>query len=262
MRKYIQFFRMSIINQLKYPVDLISGMLDKILTTFAMLFLWTAVYISGKQVGNFNVNEILVYITLANVIMFLFNNGKDRDMAKKMKSGDIAVDLIRPIQLQVYTVMRSLAESISKFCIFAILIVVFLKIVFPQYLFPDIYHCIAFLISVVLGICIQSEIDFCIGVLSFWFINYWGLSIAKEAVIKIFSGSLFPLELLGNFFLKIVNVLPFKYMVAIPIYIALGMHTEYIIKNILFQIMWVVVIHVIGIFLYRRAVKRIMIMGG
>ncbi len=250
------------INQLKYPVDLLSGILDKIIAAAASFFLWYAAYSDDRIVNGLDINQILIYVILANLITFLFNNGKDREIAKRMKNGDIAIDLTRPVQFQIYTVMRSVAESISKFCLFAAGIIVILKIVYRSYLLNDLLLTIAFLCSILLGICLQAEIDFCIGILSFWFINYWGLSIAKEAVVEIFSGALFPLELLGGAVQQAAGFFPFQYMLAVPVYIALGTDPSGTAQSIMRQILWIAIFHLAGAVLYKKAVKRITIMGG
>lgn len=262
MKKYVQYFRLNIISQLKYPVDLLSGILDKIVMAVASFFLWYAAYPESKIAQEMNISQILIYIILANVLSFLFNNGKDREIAKRMKNGDIAVDLTRPVKFQIYIIMRSIAESVSKLALFAIGIILVLKIVFQNYLLNDFLHIFAFICSILLGICLQAEFDFCIGVLSFWFINYWGLSIVKEAILSIFSGTLFPLELLGGVLQRVAEIFPFRYMVAVPIYIALGMNSSEIAISLIEQILWISIFYLIGAILYKKAIKRITIMGG
>lgn len=94
----------------------------------------------------------------------------------------------------------------------------FVGIKLPQ----SLESCGLFIISVVLGILIGTQLDLIIGILAFWTVNIWGLRLLRESVIQFCSGALVPLSLYPQWFQEISMFLPFQSMVYVPVSIYTG----------------------------------------
>ena len=66
------------------------------------------------------------------------------------------------------------------------------------------------------------NIDSFIGSLAFWMENVSGIAYFKWLLFGFFAGRLFPIELFPHWFLRILEFLPFPYMVYYPVKIIAG----------------------------------------
>ena len=96
-----------------------------------------------------------------------------------------------------------------------------------------------------------------IGLIGFWTLEVWGIVVASGRLIAILNGSLLPLNFFPHSLLRITQFLPFQYMYYVPVSIYLGkMGSAEALRQIFFQAIWVAVLLLFYVFLWRRGIKR------
>ena len=110
---------------------------------------------------------------------------------------------------------------------------------------------------------ISYFIELIIGILTFYTTSSWGLQCFKQAITSFFSGALIPIELMPIWLQNITNVMPFKSMVYFPVSLFLGNLSEMeAIKGLIFQGFWIIILAALSGILYKRAIRKVTIMGG
>ena len=79
-----------------------------------------------------------------------------------------------------------------------------------------------FLVTLALAMTLNFLIFYCISSMAFWIVEIGFLFEGMRIVIILLSGGIFPLEVFGERFVQITNLLPFKYTVSYPINVLNG----------------------------------------
>ncbi|MNG07490.1 hypothetical protein D3C84_907930 [compost metagenome] len=120
-----------------------------------------------------------------------------------------------------------------------------------------------FIVSTLLAILLGSQIDLIIGVLAFYFKYTFGLRMMKGAILALFTGALIPISLFPDWLRFIADVLPFKYMVYVPVSVYMGtLSWADTITAILIQLGWLVGIMAFIRVIWAVALRKVTINGG
>ena len=72
-----------------------------------------------------------------------------------------------------------------------------------------------------------------------------------------------PIPFLPKFLQVISNYLPFQYISDVPFRIYVGnISSNTILNTLLIQFIWFIIISIIGIFLTKKALKKVIVQGG
>jgi ABC-2 type transport system permease protein len=120
-----------------------------------------------------------------------------------------------------------------------------------------------FLVTIVLAVTLNFLLFYSISAISFWIVEVGFLFEGIRIVIVLLSGGIFPLEVFGERFLQVVNLLPFKYTVSFPINVLNGkIDPAGIGVGILVQVLWIVVFLGVSNLLWRVGSRRFVAVGG
>ena len=91
----------------------------------------------------------------------------------------------------------------------------------------------------------------------------FGFIFAKEAILRLLSGQLIPLSFFPAGILAVFKFLPFAGLVYTPTMVYLGKYTGVaILFNLGVQAVWVILLFIMTQIIWKRAIKRLTIMGG
>ena len=140
---------------------------------------------------------------------FYFNN-IDQDLAYQVIEGRLAMDLIKPVNIQLMYVARAAGESVFRLALLTIPTAVVLFLVYPLRLPASVGHAAAFLVSVLLSFLIVAAINFAVGTFALRLQSILGLMRAKFFLLELFSGLLLPMTFFPHVVQKILAVMPFR----------------------------------------------------
>jgi len=101
------------------------------------------------------------------------------------------------------------------------------------------------------------------GLTAFWTLHAYGPRFALKMAMEFVSGRFFPLNILPTVLFKIVNFLPFSFLVFFPLNLYLGrLSTSEIYRGFLTQIIWIAVFAVLLKLLWSRGLRRYEAVGG
>src|SRR5439155_18581627 len=232
---------------------------------FIYLCVWRALYSGRASVGGYGRGQLLSYIIVSQtLITFQFTIRAWAGIEAKVRTGEIVIDLVRPIDFQgmilataVGTALHTLLTNmLPKFALFALLGVVQ----------PPASPLAAWLapISAILGFLVLFGIEFLIGVLAFWLIEVRGLfALVMWGIAGLFSGYFLPLEFFPRWLGAIARALPFPAMVYTPAAIYAGsVAGAAVVPAILGQVAWVMGLIGAGRILFAVAHRRLVVQGG
>lgn len=263
---YLAFIRNAFLEMLAYRMRYITGILTYLLFVGVNYFIWEAVFASvpeGSTIKGYNLAEMVTYISIAWVSRSLYFSNIDEEIDELVKSGQITVVLVRPVNF--HSIMLSLAtgQSLFRLIFFTFPIAVVILWAFPVMPPASFKHGLMFLLSSCFSFLVLAELNFIVGLLSFYIKSIEGIGRAKYFIVQLFSGLLLPLSFFPPWAAAILNALPFVAISYLPLQCYLGKVdlTEFV-WLISKQFIWFIVLYVIGQLVWKRAIAYLTLQGG
>ncbi len=182
---------------------------------------------------------------------------------QRVRTGDIAMFLIKPFNYFLMNLSECFGQSLFHFFARGIPLIILSIVIFNINLpyGPETY--LLFLPSAFLGYSIYFIINFITGLLSFWFIEVFSFQLMKYGMVMLFSGGMLPIDFFPDVMQPLINFLPFKYTLYVPTSILINHFPEdMIFSQILIQLVWVIALYITSMIMWKAAEKKLVIQGG
>jgi ABC-2 type transport system permease protein len=263
LRLYLEFGRVGFVNALAYRLRYFTGIVTYFIYVSVYYFIWKAIYEHSTSIEGFDFSHLLTYIGVGWIIRSFYFNNIDQELAYQVIEGRLAMDLIKPVNIQLMYVARAAGESIFRLVLLTAPTALLLFFVFPLRLPSSARHAGVFVVSVILSFLIVAAINFIVGTFALRLQSILGLLRAKFFLLELFSGLLLPISFFPGVFQKIFAVLPFEYISYVPMLIYLGkLDGGALARAIWVQIFWVVVLLAIGNAMWSWSSRKVTIQGG
>jgi ABC-2 type transport system permease protein len=266
IRKIAGMAGIAVRDRMQYRFDFFMTLVPTLLMSILYYMVWLAFYrYSADQALPWD--QLITYVMIGQAISFARFSPADRapvyGMATRIRSGDVAVDLIRPVGFQ----LQRFAEALGFFVVellwvnipTVLLFIWGLKVSPPR----DVAAAAGFLASLVMAFIVAFGLNSIAMMLSFWTINAQGIQKAKRAVMEILAGTLIPFEFFPAWLKGVALHLPFQSMAYIPLSIYTGKIAGPAIYGALAeQLGWAMVMLAASRLLWGMASRRITVYGG
>ncbi|MDH4198750.1 MAG: ABC-2 family transporter protein [Spirochaetia bacterium] len=258
METFIKWAFKSFQRNLAYRLEYFVSIFNALLYIFIFTSVWKALFPeTGTRFGMSRQLMInyAVFVTLIKTTLV-----KSRDLiGERVRSGEIALDLIKPFPLPLMTLADAIGSVI--FQIFSRSIPLILVSVLIFHITSPAGMDSFFFLSYLLAFLIFNSILFIFGVASFYITENFPLWLLNSAGISLLSGSIIPLEILPVVVRKIALFTPYPYIFYIPTMKLL--RNEYPIDYaILRQVLCLCITYGIGLAMYQAGKRRLQIQGG
>lgn len=259
---YLAFAKKSFLNKSAYRFDHIMGILNTLIRMFIFVEIYRALYGGREAVGDVTFSMVTTNFVLSiglDAVFFI----NDFYLPNKIQDGSITTEMLLPINFHG----RMLADNIGNaafMLIFHFMPVFFVSVFFIGIESPASCFCLlAFLGSSVLGYGVLWSISFIIQMMSFWLINVWSFVTFKNVLINVLSGSMIPLWFMPDGIKQIMYFLPFSSIYFTPVQIYLGkLNNAEIVKGFLVQAAWITLFIFLGMRLWKKGQKKLIVQGG
>lgn len=257
---------MGLQSGLVYRWNFLLRVLFSLLHLAALYALWNAAYAGRDAIGGYSFQQTMSYflcLVIANYLISAFN--EDYQIGEEIRGGTINQFLTKPIDYYAYRLTIFFANRLVTGVVVAIPILICLPLVgefLPRGV--DTWRWIALVPSILLSAIIQFSVAYCFGLLAFWFLEIQGFVILSLAVETLLSGQVFPLDLMPEPLFRLSQWLPFYYQAYFPVAIVTGRVPDAAAAQhgIMIQLLWVLLLMVIGRILWHRGLRRHTAVGG
>jgi ABC-2 type transport system permease protein len=261
LRAYRQMARTALRSLLAYQTSFLFGMLASAFAALSMLYLWRSVLASGSRHG-FDWPQMKAYLLVAFVAGSLVSSYTDYRMANRIRQGDVALDLVRPVDYQ----WGRFAESLG-FVVYeagtAVAVALVAALIFGGLPLPDPHTWGLFVVSALLVFPLRFGIVYVSGLLVFWTQNYVGVQAARIALITLCSGALVPLAFLPGWIRVASAYLPFAGMASTPALLySGGLHGSAATSAVAVQGVWSVGLWWLARAMWSGACRKLTVHGG
>lgn len=259
---YFQIIGMWAQTAVTYRVDLAFRTVQILLKIFLLNVIWTAVYAGREVVDGVPLQDLLAFITLAQLQVWLMLPHIADYIQDQVREGKIALDLARPVPFLGQMFAHGLGGTAS-YLPFVLLSIPFALLMGGFVLPASVTIGVVYLFSLALGYLISVLLGMALGLLRFWTAQANGITMIYTFVNQFFTGALVPLWFFPMWLRQVAAVLPFQAQTFTPLSIYLGRVPAQDIPFLLgVQVLWVVLLAVLVGLMWQAALRRVVIQGG
>lgn len=263
MRAYFYLVKIRMQLSLTYRFEFITSIFVRIVILIANSFLWRVLYTNKTAVVGVNMNQMLTYSIMSVLISCLFHYNVENDLRSRIRRGDIAVDILKPINVFAMYFFNDVGNALNA-VIQSILPLLLVAAMFIQLPLPaSAIHFWLFIVSTAFSFLIMWLMGVIFGMINFWVINLGPLGSIKEMIIHLLSGRIIPVWFFPVWIQRVFSFLPFIYTYQQPLGIYVG---KFSMSEALFgmgiQLMWVLILYGGYRIMKNRALQNVLIQGG
>lgn len=264
MKLYIGFIKNSVKKIIAYRINVCAKTLSKFFYLYVQVSVWIAFYSSNIINSDMkNLQQITTYVIISNLLSCLVEFNSIELLNQKIKTGDIALDIMKPFNFMMYIFCYGLGDIIINVCFQAIPMALF-SVIFWDFAIANYSLIFIFICSALLSVVISFLFSYFIGILAFWFFVTWPINMATKAIYKIMSGAWIPVWLFPVFLKDISLCLPFQSIYYAPAFILSQTvldvsETLHLLQG---QLLWIVIMGCIVMTVWHCGRKKLVIQGG
>lgn len=267
MKKYISFLRLRFNMSLQYRVVAFTGIITNFCWALMKVILFRTIYQSNPGNHAMPLQSMISYLWLLEAFQGMFHNWfSDGDTFESIQNGNVVYELCRPINLYNMWFAKHLGNRLAQTVLrgMPILFIGFLMPKGYRLSMPDSFaKLFTFLLALCLGALVNCALCMLIYMFSFFTISVYGIRQLFNTVSQFLSGVILPLAFFPKGLRALVELLPFASTLNAPLMIYSNqMSRVEIIRMVSLQIFWLGALVVLGQWIGRRALRRLIVQGG
>ncbi|MFJ5263576.1 ABC transporter permease [Streptomyces sp. NPDC088387] len=234
-------------------------------TVFGVVLVYTylALWDERPQLGGYDQAQAVTFVWVGQALLSTLaigGGGFEDELMERIRTGDVAIDLYRPVDLQLWWLAGDLGRAAFQLLGRGVLPFTFGALMFPVALPSDVLTWVAFAVAVLLGMLVSFGIRYLVALSAFWLMD--GTGVTQMAMLLGFfcSGLMLPLNVFPGPLGEVVRLLPWSSLLQAPADVLLGRADLW--ETFAFQGMWAVVLLLTGRLLQSAATRRVVVQGG
>jgi ABC-2 type transport system permease protein len=268
MRAYVELAKKSFQEMLSSRGETLIRLLAMLLSLYLLYTFWKGLYAGAVEVQGMTFSAMLTYAVLSVVtggilnIFGLLQVYIAYWMARKMRSGEIVMDMLRPTDFQ----LSLFSHSTGRFAfnlLFSVPVAGIAFLVFKLEPPTGFRALLLFLASLAISYLLVFLIDFLVSLIAFWTTQTRGVGGFTRLIIALLSGSFIPLWFFPVWARNALSWLPFASIYHAPLSIFIGkLQGGQALRTIAVQVAWVIVLFAVSRLLWSRSRRHLMIHAG
>jgi ABC-2 type transport system permease protein len=256
---------------LQYRAVALAGFTTQLFWGFIRVMVFVAFFDSVSGPVPMTFSEVLVYIWLGQALYAMLPWSVDGDIATEIRTGAVAYDLLRPLNLYGYWFARTLAFRSAGPVLRMLPMLAFTFLILPivgldEWALPlpaSGVSGVLFVVAVVGTLFLSTAFTTILHISLMWTISGEGFNRMMPGLVPVLAGVIVPLPLFPDWLQPYLYWQPFRSMADVPYRIYSGhIPVDAALFEIGLQWLWFVAIVGSGLWLLTRARRKLVIQGG
>lgn len=263
-RAYARLFAAGFRQQSAYLAAAVGGLVANV--TFGFLkasILLATLAAAGGTLAGYDAGQMLAYVWLSQAMLGLVNvYGRDV-LAERIKSGDIAIDFLRPLDLQLAGLSTYLGSRLFTLLPRGLPTVTVGLLTTGLALPAGATPYLLGAVSVLLAMSLSYLAVYALSMSALWLVDIRGLQVSYMIVASFFCGLYIPVGIFPGWLEAVARLTPFPSMLMTPIDVLSGYAAgPDALRLVGMQVGWVVAVGLLGHVLTRAGRRHLEVQGG
>ena len=263
---YLAVARGSFRRYSTYRAATLAGAFTNTVFGFILAYTFLALWQARPGLGGYDTSTAVTYIWVSQALLVtvaVWGGGFQDDVQERFRTGDIAVDLYRPVDFQTWWLAGDLGRAGFHLLARGAVPLIAGALAFHLRLPHDPAVWAEFLLSVLLAVVVSFGLRYLVSLTGFWLHDSEGVRAVMLVVSMFFSGMLLPIALFPGGLGEVAPLLPWASLVQIPTDVFLQRRTGTGLLGALgFQAGWAVALLAAGRVVQLLATRRVVVQGG
>ncbi|WP_149548299.1 ABC transporter permease [Streptomyces marokkonensis] len=234
-------------------------------TVFGLILVYTylALWEARPGLGGYDQAQAVTYVWLGQALLAMLavqGGGFETELMERIRTGEIAVDLYRPVDLQLWWLANDVGRAVFQLLGRGVVPFLFGALFFPAALPGEAAVWGAFLVSLLLAVLVSFAIRYLFALSVFWLLDGQGVAQAVMVTGVFCSGMTLPLNAFPGGLGEVVRALPWAAQLQVPADVLMG--ETAVPAAYLFQAAWAVALLAAGRLVQSAATRRVVVQGG
>jgi ABC-2 type transport system permease protein len=260
---YAFLIRNAFLTALSFRLRTILFFLSSAMGILVQIFLWRALFSMGVGGGGVTLHDTISYLILQSMLDPLFHMRAGQRLASGIFDGSIATDLLKPLSLKLTYAAHESGATLADLLLRALPPALLWAVVFrvPGPASPAALG--AAVMTLILGLLLNYQVEMIIGQTAFWLQDTWYLKWFHSALSMIFAGTFVPLWFYPGALRAVSEALPFRFTAFVPLSIYLGRTSvDSLPSLVLSATIWIVILGALERLIWARGIRRVIVLGG
>ena len=251
-------------RQSTYRLAALGGLVAN--ATFGFLkvaILFAAVRAAGGELEGYDVGAVSAYVWISQGLLGSVNLNGRTDLAERIRTGDVAVDFLRPVDVQGAFVATEVGRSLFAFLPRGLptLAIGALAVGVPL---PEHPWAIPLgVVSLLLAVTVSATTVYLLATAGFWIAETRGLQILYMVAAGFLAGLFLPIWFFPDWLSALASATPFPSMLMYPTDVLAGrVEGAGALLLVLVQVGWLVATIALGQLLTRAGRRKLEVQGG
>ena len=249
-----------------YTAATLAGVFTNSVFGVIITFVYKAVWNQNHHAGGYNTTDAVTYAWLAQAMIMtvaIFPGGSTDDVADRIRTGDVAIDLYRPVSFLGWWLATDLGRALYHLLSRGVAPTVIGALLFHLRFPAGPWVVAEFFLSVALAVIVSFGIRMLAAMSAFWLLDQTGVANLTMLFGIFFSGLAVPLVLFPSWTQDVVMLLPWSGFIQVPADIWLGQRSGvHVLGGLALQAGWAAVLLLIAAGVLRLAKRKVVVQGG
>lgn len=260
---YGKFALKSFQKLITYRMEYFVSVINALLYIFVFTSVWRALLADGREVGGLGVDQMVAYAVLATLVKSSFGRNENL-VGARVRSGDIAFDLLKPINFTLYVMADLLGANLFQL-LGRVLPLLFFSLFLFDISLPLETDVLARFAPAYLGsFLLYFFLTYCISLTAFLFKENFPFFLLYFALITLLSGAILPVDFLPGGLAEFARWTPFPYLYYYPTMLLVKPEATGLVwsRILLFQAGYIIIFYLVSRWLWYLGMKKLDIQGG
>jgi ABC-2 type transport system permease protein len=260
---YLAMFSARFRMLLQYRVAALAGVSTQLFWGLIRMMIFQAFYLSSTATQPMTMQETVNYVWLGQGMLVLVMFGIDTEIRAMIRTGTVAYEMIRPVDLYGFWYSRSVALRTAPLLMRMVPVFAFAALFCGLQAPASRASGALFLLSTVAAILLSSAVATAMTVSMLWTVAGEGITRLAFGIIFVLSGIIVPLPLFPDWAQSTIAFLPFRGLADTPFRIYMGhIAPAAAMAAIAHQALWTLGFVAFGRWLLARGCRRLVVQGG
>lgn len=222
-----------------------------------------AIASAGGVIAGYDAEQGASYAWLAQGLVATVALFGWSELGERIRTGDIAVDLARPVDLQLSWLASDLGRAAFMLLPRGLPPVLVGVLFFGVGLSPHPTLYVLAPISIALAVAVSFACRFLVNLVAFWLLDLRGVLTLYMVASNVLAGLIVPVHWFPGWMRAVADASPFPSMLQAPVDVLSGRDSGWsAVETVGTQALWLAATLLLGRLVLRRALRRLVVQGG